>query len=183
MVMGMVRSSKSWGRGVMAVLAALAVAGLLNACGGGGDDCKITGERPDVVYTPSIRVTNTYASDALTYRLNQPTTWTLQPRGMTQACLSGLKVRLETPTYPLPAGFKLDAATGTIDAGVMTRHVEGPCQLIGGQINDTGPKSVNRVCPAGYAVGDERYVLMVTSDHYNIGASPIPMALVFRPAE
>ncbi|WP_431256566.1 hypothetical protein ACQ86G_17760 [Roseateles chitinivorans] len=179
----MVRISKSWGRGVMAVLTMLAVAGLLNGCGGGGDDdCQITAGRPDVVYTPSITVSDTYATDALTYRLNQPTSWTLQPRGMTQACLKGLKVRLENPDHPLPAGFKLDAATGTIDAGVMTRHVEGRC-LRGGNVNDAGPNSVNRLCPAGYTVGDERYVLMVTSDHYNIGASPIPLALVFRPAE
>lgn len=180
----MARISKSWGRGVMAVLAALAVAGLLNGCGGGGDDdCEVTGDFGDVYFTPSVPVTGTVAQDALTYKLNQRNTWTPQARGMTAACLRGIKVELRSAAEPLPAGFTIDAATGAIDSGVMTRHVEGQCNR---RINDIstelGPDSVGRVCPAGYTITDRRYVVLVTSDRFN-NNTRIPTPLIFRPAQ
>ncbi|RZI62676.1 MAG: hypothetical protein EOP37_01600 [Rubrivivax sp.] len=178
----MARNSKSWGRGVMAVLAALAVAALLNGCGGGGDDCEVTGERADVYFTPSIPVTDTVAQDALTYSLNQRNTWTPQPRGMTAACLTGVKVELRDNDAPLPAGFTIDAATGAINSGVMTRHVEGRCERKVGNATESGPMSTGRVCPEGYTLRDQRYVVLVTSDRFN-NNTRVPTALVFRPAQ
>ena len=164
-------------------VAAAVMCSLLNGCGGGGggDDCQVTGPRAEVYFTPSVPVTGSVAQDALTYKLNQRNTWTLQPRGMTQACLQGLKVQLRNPEFPLPAGFTLDEKTGTIDSGVMTRPLEGDCNRKVDTTTYSGPRSVNRVCPSGYTLDDDSFVLVVTSDRYN-QAERLPMAVIFQPA-
>lgn len=166
------------------VLVAVAASALLNGCGGGGgDDCEITSQDYGVFWTPSIPVTGTVAPDALTYKLNQRNTWTMQTRGLSAACMRGLKVQLRDPVNePLPVGFTLDASTGTIDSGLMTRHIEGTCAKTVGSTTTLGGSSVNRICPAEYTLSDARYVVVVTSDRYNTG-TPIPRALVFRPAQ
>jgi hypothetical protein len=43
----------------------------------------------------------------------------------------------------------------------------------------SGPKSVNRVCPAGYTLRDDTYVVIVTSDRNQ--TTRIPTAVMFRP--
>ncbi|WP_431287006.1 hypothetical protein [Roseateles chitinivorans] len=181
----MARNSKSWGRGVMAVLAALAVAALLNGCGGGGDDCEVTGEHPNVYFTPSVPLTGQVAQDALTYKLNQRNTWTLQARGMSQACLTGLKVEIRDPQFGLPAGFTLNATTGTIESPVMTRHIEGTCfrndTAANGTTTQYSVDSINRVCPAGYKLMEDTTALIVTSDHYN-RSTRVVTAVAFQPA-
>ncbi|WP_377153961.1 hypothetical protein ACFJIX_19565 [Roseateles sp. UC29_93] len=182
----MARISKSWGRGVMAVLAALAVAGLLNGCGGGGDDdCEVTGERADVYFTPSVPLTGQVAQDALTYKLNQRNTWTLQARGMTQACLKGLKVEVRDPQFGLPAGFTLNETTGTIESPVMTRPIEGTCFLNVTNANGTTTQhsaaSINRVCPADYKLMERVTAVIVTSDRYN-QSTRVVTAVAFQPA-
>lgn len=169
------------GRGLVIVMG---LCGLLNGCGGGGGsggDCQVTGSRADVVYTPSVPITGLAATDALTYRLNQRNTWSLQPRGMTAACLQGLNVRLRDAQFPLPAGFTLDAKTGTIDGGVMTKPLEGQCVKTVNGTTESGAMSVNRVCAAGYTLQDEVYALIVTSDHFN-QTTLVPTAVIFQPA-
>jgi hypothetical protein len=174
--------SRSKSRGCIAV-AAMALFALLSSCGGGGgNDCEITGDHPDVYFTPSVPVTGNVAQDALTYRLSQRNTWTVQPRRMTQACLQGLKVELRDPQFPLPAGFTLDEKTGTIDSGLMTRHMEGSCTRVVNSSTESGPDSVNRVCPTGYTLQDHYYVVVVTSDRFN-QTTRIPTALIFRPVQ
>jgi hypothetical protein len=149
---------------------------VLSGCGGGGggSSCEQTGT-VDFIYSPAVR-TNNNTQDALTYRLGQTNTWTLQARGVTQECLTGLNVRVPAGRDPLPAGFTLEASTGTIRTGVMTSDVEGYCS------NSPSQPSVNRTCPAGAHYSDVLYVLQVTSDRVNNSATPVTTAITFQPA-
>jgi hypothetical protein len=149
---------------------------VLSGCGGGGsgNSCEQTGA-VEFVYSPAVR-TNNNTQDALTYRLGQTNTWTLQTRGVTQECLAGLNVRVPAGRDPLPASVMLDASTGTIRTGVMTSHIEGHCA------NSPSEPSVNRTCPAGAPYTDAIYVLQVTSDRVNNTATPINTVITFQPA-
>jgi hypothetical protein len=157
---------------VMGVLCAVALSGC--GGGGGGSSCEQTGT-VDFVYSPAVR-TNNGTQDALTYRLGQTNTWTLQVRGVSQGCLSGLNVRVPAGQPALPDGVTLDASTGTIRTGVMTRPIEGYCA------GSPSQSSINRTCPAGEPYSDVRYVLEVTSDHVNKTGTPVPTVITFQPA-
>jgi hypothetical protein len=148
---------------------------VLAGCGGGSSNsCEQTGT-VEFLYSPAVR-TNNNTQDALTYRLGQANTWTLQVRGVTQECLAGLNVRVPAGRDPLPAGVTLDANTGTIRTGVMTSHIEGYCS------NSPSEPSVNRTCPAGAPYSDVTYVLQVTSDRINNNGAPVNTVITFQPA-
>jgi hypothetical protein len=149
---------------------------VLSGCGGGGggSSCEQTGT-VEFVYSPAVR-TNNNTQDALTYRLGQTNTWTLQARGVTQECLAGLNVKVLAGPDSLPAGVTLDASTGTIRTGVMTSDIEGYCS------NSPSEPSVNRTCPASAPYSDVRYVLQVTSDRVNNSGTPVNTVITFQPA-
>jgi hypothetical protein len=148
---------------------------VLSGCGGGGgSSCEQTGT-VEFLYSPAVR-TNNNTQDALTYRLQQANTWTLQVRGVTQECLAGLNVRVPAGRDPLPAGVTLDANTGTIRTGVLTSNIEGYCS------NSPSQPSVNRTCPAGAPYSDINYVLQISSDRINNTATPINTVITFQPA-
>ena len=157
------------------LLAAVFVGLVLSACGGGGSSqCEQTGT-VEFVYTPAVR---TNSEDALTYRLGQTNTWTLQLRGVSSACLAGLNVSIPSGRPALPAGFSLDASTGEIRTGVLNTPVEGVCQN-GGTI--VGP-SVNRSCGAGLSFHDTRYVVLIKTNTVN-NDSLINTPITFQPAQ
>ncbi|MBI3347686.1 MAG: hypothetical protein HY020_10810 [Burkholderiales bacterium] len=130
----------------------------------------------EFVYTPAVR---TNGIDALTYRLGQTNTWTLQLRGVSSACLAGLNVSIPSGRPALPAGFSLDAATGEIRTGLLNAAVEGNCQDGGGTI--FGP-SVNRACRAGLTFNDERYVVVIKTNLVN-NDSLVNTPITFQPAQ
>ena len=142
--------------------------------GGGGNSCEQTGT-VEFVYSPAVR-TNNNTQDALTYRLGQTNTWTLQARGVTPECLAGLNVKVPAGRDALPASVTLDASTGTIRTGVMTSPIEGYCS------NSPSEPSVNRTCPAGAPYSDVTYVLQVTSDRINNNGTPVNTVITFQPA-
>ncbi|KQV60059.1 hypothetical protein ASC95_00845 [Pelomonas sp. Root1217] len=158
------------------LLTAVFVGLVLAACGGGGgggSGCEQTGT-VEFVYTPAVR---TDGDDALTYRLGQANTWTLQLRGVSSACLAGLNVSVPSGRPALPTGFSLDAGTGEIRTGVLNNHVEGYCHVNG---SISGP-SVNRKCGAGLTFQDERYVLVIKTNTVN-NTSLINTPITFQPA-
>jgi hypothetical protein len=153
-------------------MTALFAASALAGCGGGAS-CEQTGP-VEYVYAPAERVSN--VPDALQYRLGQTNTWTLQVRGVSSECLTGLNVRVPVGRPPLPDGMTLEPGTGTIRTGLMTKHVEGFCN------SSPSLPSTNRTCSAGAAYSDVRYVLHVTSDHIDKDVEPINTVITFKPA-
>lgn len=131
---------------------------VVGGCGGGGG-CERTEDRFAVDYVPRLdNGFKTGGPNNLTYKLGEPKRWELRVSGLTQACLTGLKISVLDGWPPLPAGIQLDPKTGTLSTSGLVKHVEGRC------LPSLLP-SVNGQCPSGQSLERKLIYAHFTTDH------------------
>jgi len=150
---------------------ALALVGVLTACGGKDDDntCTSTADVFPVTYEPGV--SNGAGYSRLSYAKGTGQTWRLASHGTSSACSVGLEVRAVSA---LPSGYSLEAATGAISRDASATGQSGFC-VKSGQIMT---EWADGQCPADQTPVANGYVIEVRSATTNLFA----LSVSFEPA-